>query len=743
MDKIEKLRLVYDNKAKKFTEAYALVNEFPYQYDNDKEIRKLIEDFKAQENVERIGDADPSKYDLVFPNRTEAIESFRKEFNALIDERVESLKFVEENEFDGQEVVIPAKKNNLTTKLAILGTTVAIAAATIAGCSLFNSNAKKDTQAVETQVVIEDNYEVKEKINPKTWEDYTENFSDSLQKQLLTSEMDQITSNIVTMTINSKEYKVALSPAEITALNYYYNSTDKSNEDLLRMYGDYNLNQENGEDLINDVHDGLNKIRLSLVKATKAEDVLRFKFDDETSQKLFDKYADLIVKYNNAEKKSEVKKEMEDALKADFIENGSVDLKEHPSATVVLQVIPSAMNLKLDPIAEKLNIILVGTETNYKVDGVENSVAQNGLVDSACSVVDRRLEKFDENRSNLKIQKTNDENYNELLHSQKSAGLNTEAEYKVSEYDELTKDTYELTEVMIPIMNEYLSKNYDLSVSIEYDDLNEEITKEMIAELQAKQLNNTRKWDIKTNPAGGKVGDVLTGETTKGVKVTESELSKTEKGKQQMEAAKQEYLKNNKDGVVIDGTNPDEVKKKDDEIKKDYTALCQEAYSVGQKETISQGASAPINSKYANHEQSVVRNAYNEGRNNGIKVYNEMHNSNNTVKPVTPTDENGVGNHKDNPNQNGNSQTQTPTTPTVETIVVPQPSQGENTTVTPVEDTNAGNHQDNPNQSQNNVSYGNVISNIDISGVVSGTITLNDDDVEDMSQYGEVQGMTR
>ena len=534
LDKITDLNLVYDNENKVFVEAYATLGANQVHITNKTDIMDLINAFKKQKGIKKLTEA-KNDYFLVYANNNKMVDKIRNKYgiktsNDVIkpNEYISNLSLNKNNPYNGATIK-PKKKFWTTNKKIIAGVSVAVAGIVALGVALSGCNKTKNEAEVAIETVVEEK-EVKEKIDPKTWEEYTESYVESEQKTLLTGEMDLITSNIITLNINDKEFKLALSPEELTAFNYYYNTFNMENDELVRTYGMYNMDHENSEDLINNVHDALDKVRFSMVKAEKVEDVLKLNFADEEAQELYDKYVKLIVEYNTASKKSKVKKEIEESLREDFIENGSINLKDHPAATVVLQLIPSTFNLQLSPLDDDLNVILVGTEVNVDVDGVKDTVQNNGLVDDACSVIDRRLEKADEYREQLQLRKESNESYNEMLlltvnNNDELGQEYYDANYKVSELDTLTENTYDITGTMIPLMNNYLVENYEIDESIDYEELNEEMKESLIAELQAKLLNNTAKWDLRTNPSGGKVGDVIRGETVKGVAVSESQLT--------------------------------------------------------------------------------------------------------------------------------------------------------------------------------------------------------------------------
>lgn len=770
---IEDLKLVYDPENKRYVRAYAKIDGNKFIIEDYQEINRLVAELKMQKGVNYLKEI-PNDYSLAFVNNEKAIAMFDEKYSDVL---------ARENEIE-EELLLPAVINDNSPYDGLVATgidrsklkKIALGAAGIvvltgvalAGCKLYNSRAKEEPEAIVLEKV-----EAKEitKENPKTWEEYVSDYSESMQKGLLTDEMNEITSNIVTIKVDKNEYKVALSPEEITALNYYYNTFEMTNEDMLKSYGLYNLNATKDSDLSNIVHNGLNKVRLSLVKAETIENVISLKLADEESQKLFDKYANLIVKYNTSKNQKEVKKEVEAELKKDFIENGSIDINEHPSSSIVLQLIPSVFNLKNSPLNSKINTILVGSETNIDVADVKDSVEQNGLVDDSCSVIDRRLEIFDEYRQTIQNDHRIDARLNKELLARVNMDLTDamdqayyDESYVESEFSILTKDTYDLKTVMIPIMNEYLSKNYELSDSISFEEINDKLIKDMINELQQQQLNNNKPWNLKTNPSGGKVGDVLKGETIENVPVNENQLTQ-----EQINNAKKEYLEKNP--TVIDGTNKEAVTKKEEEIKKDYTQLCVTAWETGQAETINGGPNAATNSTYANHEADVVRNAYFDGRNHGIKIYNEVNasknqentNHNTNEAPVDPGLGEYSGDHSNNPNQNNNNNNKEVTdTPVVEEVITPQPQEPvvqdpvvqEPTapTIEPNLGEYGGSHDQNPNQNGNVVvdapvveeviipsESSNTTYNIDTTDVIDGTITTDDTGVEDMSQFGEVQ----
>jgi len=739
------LKLVYDRENNKFVKAFVTINGEKQIITGDKEIRALNKSYAKERGVKEIV-AIPDDYSLAYVTNKKVIASFEEKYkDAKVVEDETTLAplpivIEKDNEYDGKQTkgLSPLKKAAL-----IGGTVIGIGALGLIGCHVIKGQAEK-------RAVIE---EVKSKdfknADPRSWKQYVDEYTESSEKGFLTSKMEEIKNELVEITVNDKVYKLTLTPEDIIALNYYYNTFEMENEEMLSIYGSYNKDSGDNKDLINNVHSALDKIRISLVKAKTIEDVIMPEFADEVTKELFTKYAKEYVEFNNSTSKSTVKSNFEDMFRADFIENGSVDLNEHPSASVILQVFPSAFNLSNSPLNKKLNVILVGQETNIDVDGVKDTVEQNGLVDDACSVIDRRLEKFDDFRNELErdhtiISKDNKDlllDVNADLKDEKDAAY-YEARYVESEYAKLTKDTYDLDEVMIPLMNDELSLDLG-SIDISFEDINDEIMKDMISELQQQQLNNTKPWNLTTNPSGGKKGDTLKGETVK------QEVKETQVSQQQVTEAKKEYQAKNPD--IIDGTNKEEVKQKEEQLKEDLGPICKEAYEVGQNETINGGPNAPVNAKYANHKEQVVRDYYFDGRNNGVVVWNEVQAGKNNQVVETPSNE---PEHKDNPNQNGgnnkvedkpvveDTETEKPVeTPSAPVETPTQPEQPEN---------NIPDHKDNPNQNGNNnhvediptyedVDSYNTTYNINDTDLIDGTITTDPTGVDDLSQFGEVQ----
>lgn len=741
------LKLVYDRENNKFVKAFVTIDGKKQIVTGDAEIRNINDAYARERGAKRIQDI-PGEYSLAYTTNRKVIASFEEKYKDVLKEKNEEflppvpIILEKNNEYDGKKTsgLFPLKK-----ALVVGGTVLGAGSLGLIGCHVIKSQAEK------TAVVAEVKSKDTKNANPRSWKQYVDEYADSKQKEFLTSSMQEIKDELVEIEVDDKVSKLTLTPEDIIALNYYYNTFEMTNEEMLSIYGSYNKDSGDNKDLINNVHSALDKIRISLVKAKTVEDVIMPEFTDNVTQELFVKYAKQYVEFNNSTSKSTVKSNFEDMFRADFIENGSVDLNEHPSASVILQVFPSAFNLSNSPLNKKLNIILVGQETNIDVDGVKDTVEQNGLVDDACSVIDRRLEKFDDFRNELERDHTTVSKDNKDLLLDVNADLKDDkdqayydARYKESEYFKLTKDTYDLDEVMIPLMNEELS--LDLStLDISFEDVNDEIMKEMISELQKQQLNNTKPWNLKTNPSGGNKGDTLKGETVRET-VTETQISQS-----QETGAKKEYLEKNPD--ITDGTDKDAIKEKEDSMKEDLGPICKEAYEVGQKETIEGGPNANVTDKYANHKEQVVRDYYFDGRNNGIEHWKQNQAAEDNTVVETPDD---TPEHKDNPNQGGeNNQTEdTPTTEEVETEKPEEqpaeeaPSESEEVTEEPEE--KIPDHSENPNQGGETnqtedvptveiVDTSNTTYDVDTTDVISGTVTTDPAGAEDMSQYGEVQ----
>lgn len=745
------LKLVYDRENNEFVKAFVTINEEKYTVNGNDDVWDIINEFVSErnaidENVKRLQDI-PEQYSLVYTTNTKVIALFEEKYkDAELLEEPLSFILEKNNEYNGKET---HGLMSLKNAIIIGGVSIGVGALGLIGCNHFKSQAEK------TAVVQEVKSKDVKNANPRSWKQYVDEYVESNQKQFLTSNMQEIKDELVEINVNDKVYKLTLTPEDIIALDYYYNTFEMSNEEMLSIYGSYNNDSGDNKDLINNVHSALDKIRISIVKAEKIEDVIMPEFTDEVTQELFTKYAKLFVEFNNSKSKSSIKSDFEDMFRADFIENGSVDLNEHPSASVILQVFPSAFNLSNSPLNKKLNVILVGQETNIGVEGVKDTVEQNGLVDDACSVIDRRLEKFDDFRNELERDHTIISKDNKDLLLDVNADLKDdkdqayyEERYVESEYATLTKDTYDLDDVMIPLMNDELSLDLG-SIDISFEDINDEIMKDMISELQQQQLNNTKPWNLKTNPSGGKKGDTIKGETVR------QEVTGTQISQQQVTASKEEYKQKNPD--IVDGTNKEEVKQKEEQMKEDLGPICKQAYEAGQNETINGGPNAALNSTYANHKEQVVRDYYFDGRNNGIAVWNDVQAAKNNQVVETPSNE---PTHKDNPNQNGgNNEVQdTPVVEEKETEQLEQPEQSvkPEESVQPEQqpsqpENNIPDHSSNPNQNGNNQNDGedeviienvdtsNTIYNMDTTHVIDGTITSDPTDVEDMSQYGEVQ----
>ena len=790
------LKLVYDRENNKFIKAFVTINGEKQIITGDKEVRAINKSYAKERGTDDIQQI-PDDYSLAYATNKKVIASFEEKYK---DAKIIPIVLKKNDNPYNEQKIRDAKIHD--RKVGVITGVVSIAAAGLAAAGILASAGKINLIPEGWLSKLEVQAKENTKKDPESWIQYEEEYTASKEKELLTGSMDDITNNIVDITVNKKDYKLVLAPKEIIALNYYYNTFEMENEEMLQTYGLYNYDAGDNGDLINNVHSALEKIRISLVKAEKIEDVITPTFTDPITQNLFKKYAELYVEYNTSKSKSSVKKETEEALKADFIENGSIDLNEHPSATVILQLIPSAFNLNISPLNSKLNVLLVGTETNVGVDGVKDTIQQNGLVDSSCSVIERRLEKFDSYREILLSKHEIDVKFNEKLLKESNESIFDkknqkyyDEEYTESEFSALTKDTYDIKNVMIPLMNKELIMNFDLGdISISstesdnekldelmdeiMEEINDEIVEEVIEEKQNQQLNNNKKWDLKTNPSGGKIGDTIRDETVR-VEVTEQQLINSAVAPQEITEAKKEYQKKNPD--IIDGTNKEEVKAADQQIKENLYPICKEAYQAGQSETINGGPNAPTNSKYANHESQVVRDYYYDGRNNGIPVWNEIQAAKNNPVVGIPSYE---PEHKNNPNQNGYNN-QTEDKPVIEQIETEKPKEETSTQPDQVEqpENDIPDHSSNPNQNGSNnqtedkpvieeieteepkeetssvpeeiqsnqednksitddFDSSNTTYNIDTTDVIEGTITTDSTGVEDLSKYGEVQDVS-
>lgn len=786
--KISNVVVIRDNKEKKFIKAWITVNGEKIKLDNHEEITEYLNDLKEQENVESLKDLPQSMfknkflYDTAKAKEGEYVqkldlEEYEKQQDKEYFSSIFSLRKKSPHE---------GKKTSGIKKVAITAAVVALAlgiAHKAGALDTFKSgftNTQKEHN-LENDENEKNNSLATKKESPKTWEEYL-NY-EGVQKDFAKKVMDTlITPNIITKEINGENITYGLTPQQAMAFSLYYNSNYMSNEDMLAILGDYSLtgNSDQSKDLVNQANSALDTIRLSWAAASIKEEMIRPVVEDEKVQVLIDKYMDLIMDYKNAENtkdKKAAKKVIEESLNNDFIDakDGVINLYDHPSAHVVLNSIPSVMSLLLDPLDEDLNKIIVGTEGNYDIvtDGGTINKQQvktnkitipqtGGLVDSPCAVYIARFNDFDNYYQEKTSAKVTQDMNNEFLNNQVSVLeqqiktleatktmfnkktvesqitiLETQLEsYKasitVSDYDRITAQTYEYDNhdehqgVIIPIMTDYVN----VKGFTDLETFAEEFHELIITSIQEKQLNNTGKFS-RENPSGGKVGDTYS-ETKKNVTVSESQISETQKNEAQKEA-------NEKAGADI--VTREEGEKEAADVQSEVNKILAVKNELLNYYMEKGPSAAEYNSSWANSEHEAVRNQYNVIKNEGIRVHKEIQNNKNTV---TDEGKDNTPSHDQNPNQKDSSSTKTETNTNDNsaketTTSTPDSSTSENKPVTPVE---TPKEEGKVNTNNAGSSTGSSEYEINTDGVIEGTITTDDSNVFDPSQFGTYEVTT-
>ena len=193
---IEDLKLVYDPENKSYVKAYAKIDGKKIIVEDVKEINKLVSELKVQKGVTYLKEI-PNDYSLAFVNNEKAIAMFEEKYSDVMTRKDEIVE---------EELLLPAVLNEVSPYDGLVATGIdrsklkkfALGAAgfvvltgvALAGCKLYNSRAKEEPEAIVLEKV-----EAKEitKENPKTWEEYVSDYSESMQKVLLTDEMEEIT----------------------------------------------------------------------------------------------------------------------------------------------------------------------------------------------------------------------------------------------------------------------------------------------------------------------------------------------------------------------------------------------------------------------------------------------------------------------------------------------------------------------------------------------------------------------
>lgn len=795
--KITNLEVIGDKEKGKYVKAWVTIDGERKKIEDHKEIRKLIDDLKKQENVKNASELSTKDFKSYYiPGNYMKSSADLKAFEKAKDKEYfqTKLSLKKKSPHEG-------KKTSGVKKFAKKALVVAAIVAVMAGATKCGYDAVVDKDKVRKEKEADDELDAlkTKKEAPTSWDEYM-TYEDSVQKTFAKNVMDKlIVPNIKTKEIDGETITYGLTPAQAMAFSLYYNSPDMSNEDLLAILGDYSLtgNSDQSKDLVNLVNSAVDTIRLSWVVADSKEEMIRPIVEDETVQNLIDKYMNLLMDYKKAENdkdKKAAKKAIEEALNQDFIDakDGVIDLYEHPSAHIILNSIPATMSLLLDPTDEGLNKILVGTEGDFEVqtDGgkVNNKTVQSktitipetsGLVDGPCAKYNDRFENYnkfflekttektaiDINNQSMENQvvaleqqiKTLEESKNLLnkktidaqIDSYKAQIESYRMSIQASEYDSILEDSYEYDThdehegVIIPMMEKEVKlKGFDAN----FEEYAEKLHEKIIASIQAKQLNNTKPFS-KSNPSGGKVGDTFVDSEQKGVAVTEAQV-KEKIGESGLKEIQKEAAE--KAGAVTEEEAQEEIKNLEEKLTRE---------ELGQKIYDYYKENGPNASKYevdfeVSKEGQKILDTYIEYIRDAVEAeYNASQENN----KVTDKNADNKPSHSENPNQNNNSSNSNKVEKPVE---APSKSEASSTVTDKGADTTPHTSQ-NPNNvvvespkpveqpketvSQPEINAGTSIGSSTViidEDVIEGTVTTDSSNVFDPNQYGEYDDMT-
>lgn len=720
MNEIRNVKVLYDNHAqeRKFSKLYARVGDQFVKLENHDEIHQFLHQYLKQEGVSSIQELKgPKKIEL------KAMYQPKKAKNGLfvpasnldhwIDQQeatytIANAKLNRTSPFTGVKLTKKVVKRSITALVATLALTLVACSVKKADDSEVSTKSVRPTSEMNGPLADVDLDAESKLDSPTTWEEYMDPKynENAVQKVISKKVMDElVTANIKKKVINDTEITYGLTADQAMAFYVYYNSTMLSNEELLAILGDYRFtgNIDASKDLVNLVNDSVMTTMFSWAIADKEEDMIIPVVEDEVVQEMIIKYKDLCLKYRTAtteKEKKNIKTEIEEELRKDFIadlDTTPIDLYDHPSAHVVLNTVSGVFNLNADPLEEKLNNMLVGTEAqvNVATDGgkingkavdtkEETIIDSRGLVDTPCEVYIRRFDDFEDYRSEKKMVK-------DIMDQSNQQGE--------SEYDLITKDSYEYDShdehegVIVPIMNDYIVRSYGLE-TVDLDSMLEVLKQEVVSKIQDDKINNPGEFNPKTNPAGGKKGDTYS-ETQKSVVVDENNLSDAVKKEAEKEANKE-----------VGAVTEEEGKNQAAEIQSILSEVSSQSRSIFQHYENGGPSAGEYNANWANSSYNEVRNYYNSLKQAGIDAYNAKH------EEITNEGADNTPSHEDNPNQQ-------PQTPPQEVAPPEEITPPENTP--PVTEGNTGGSQD------------------IIDEDYTGDVTTDDSDVFNPEDYGQVQ----
>lgn len=606
--KITNIKVIYDNQLSQFEKAYVVIDGKMNVVENHREIEELLVRLKSQEN-KSLKEISPSLYQIVFKYDKEKAKNgtfVPSQTYLNVKEKWDKDAYLMNASLKRTSPYNGKRTSRLKKAAAIAGGTVLLGGVLAGGYYLGSTrqNAPAPEAVVaETPVVNMDIQE--EKVNPETWEEFLE-YEDTEHKQYFVNLMNtNLENNIKTTTANGKEYTYMISPDNMSAAYLYYNCINMSNEEILTIVGDYQLtgNADSTKDIVNQTNDFLDLVRLNMIMADSKEDMFQIDFGDEVVTELMNWCQDKIVEFKNADtvkEKQQIRDEVQEHLQNCFIDAATddfINMREHPSAHMVLNTVPATFATLGYPFDEEVNDMLVGVEADRDVNEV------NGIVDEVCSEIDRRIENFENYRNNL----VNQKNALEMIQAN---GMSLQ---EVSEYDRITKDTYEYDThdehegVMIPIMTEYLLKFTKVSTMEEMDTLYEEMRQDVLTEIQNNQLKGSKSSGefSMSNPSGGQKGDTMRGPTVR-EEIDPSEL--TQEQREQAEQAAREEV-----GAVTEEEGQKHVEEVQANAQEVYNATFN--YFSGTTEA---GATGPYNPAWEHDSNESIRNSWAQGKADGL-----------------------------------------------------------------------------------------------------------------------------
>ncbi len=490
------------------------------------------------------------------------------------------------------------------------------------------SEVEETTLAVEeTSPVIEETSPVIKTGLPSTWEEYANEYPDSVQKEFLLATMqNNVLPNLKEVTLSNGEVlRYGLTMQEANAVRLYVDMHSYSNEDLYAILGDYDLSQ-----LRLDLHSAMRKIADSIFVAKGKDDVLTVTCDNEVANQLVSEYVSLIIDWKNAEKSEEkkaIREKIEAKLRANFFERAEgevfVDRTTDPATyfLVLAQITPAIDNYGIN-IPEDMKFYLRGQENSYATSGESYTVIDGG----------QEIQVETEGRDTLyKI----DGWVNSLCGYVADCLGNDYRDYRLvmQVKEEKIADTYEYG-YLCNLGNQFAVDSVKWSLEELTNPLNleEASIEEILAILDSLPFSE----EI---PYGGKPGDSFSGTTEVGVELTEEQVNASFSPSQIAEEEKKAEEEAKKNGVI---TN-DEYNQKVDEQDK----IKNEANKEPVKEVVD---------KKDNITGSVVGDRVEEGT-----ITTDP--SGATEAPTEGESQEIGGDHHDNPNQQPGDNGETPTVP--------------------------------------------------------------------------------